>query len=149
VTGPALTRDQLSVVRAPLRGRVFLVGPAGNGKSTTGVARLKFLLESGIPGESILVLTPQRTLQDTYFALIHSPEAPAGGEATPVTVGGLARRMCDLFWPLAADKAGFSQPDRPPFFLTLESSQYYMAHIVRPLLDEGYFESVTMDRNRL
>ena len=24
-----------------------------------------------------------------------------------------------------------------------------MAHIVRPLLDEGYFESVTMDRNRL
>ncbi len=149
MSGPELTHDQLSVVSAPLRGRVFLHGPAGNGKSTAGVARLKLLLESGVPGENILVLTPQRTLQDTYLALIHSPESPAGGEVTPLTVGGLARRMCDLFWPLAAEKAGFSRPDRPPSFLTLESSQYYMAHIVRPLLEEGYFESVTMDRNRL
>ncbi len=68
---------------------------------------------------------------------------------TPATVGGLARRMVDLFWPLAADKAGFTHPDRPPIFLTLETAQYYMAHIVRPLLDQGYFESVTIDRNRL
>ena len=68
---------------------------------------------------------------------------------TPATVGGLARRMVDLFWPLAADKAGFAHPDRPPVFLTLETAQYYMAHIVRPLSDQGYFESVTIDRNRL
>ncbi|MGE5252114.1 MAG: hypothetical protein ACM3QS_18080, partial [Bacteroidota bacterium] len=40
-------------------------------------------------------------------------------------------------------------PDRPPVFLNLETAQYYMAHIVRPLLDQGYFESVTIDRNRL
>jgi hypothetical protein len=64
-------------------------------------------------------------------------------------VGGLARRMVDLFWPLAADAAGFAHPNQPPVFLTLETAQYYMAHIVRPLLDEGYFESVTIDRNRL
>jgi hypothetical protein len=68
---------------------------------------------------------------------------------TFATVGGLARRMVDLFWPLAADVAGFVHPDQPPVFLTLETAQYYMAHIVRPLLDEGYFESVTIDRNRL
>jgi hypothetical protein len=55
----------------------------------------------------------------------------------------------DLFWPLAAEAAGFAHPDRPPVFLNLETAQYYMANIVRPLLDEGYFESVTIDRNRL
>ena len=45
--------------------------------------------------------------------------------------------------------AGFSHPDEPPIFLTLETAQYYMARIVRPLLDEGFFASVTIDRNRL
>ena len=63
--------------------------------------------------------------------------------------GGLARRICDLFWPIAAEAAGFAHPDQPPVFLSLETSQYYMAHLVRPLLEQGYFESVTMDRNRL
>ena len=68
---------------------------------------------------------------------------------TLATVGGLARRMVDLFWPLAADSAGFAHPDQPPVFLTLETAQYYMARLVRPLLDEGFFASVTIDRNRL
>ncbi|HQV94292.1 MAG TPA: hypothetical protein PLF41_07490, partial [Anaerolineales bacterium] len=47
------------------------------------------------------------------------------------------------------EAAGFANPSEPPVFLTLETAQYYMAHLVRPLLDEGYFESVTIDRNRL
>jgi hypothetical protein len=64
-------------------------------------------------------------------------------------MGGIARRMLDLFWPLAAEAAGFANPDQPPIFLSLETAQYYMAHLVRPLLEQGYFESVTMDRNRL
>jgi len=55
----------------------------------------------------------------------------------------------DLFWPIVAETAGFANPEQPPIFLTLETAQYYMAHLVRPLLDEGYFESVTIDRNRL
>ncbi len=107
------------------------------------------LLAQGVPGESILLLTPQRSLQEPYFDLLYSPERRAGGEATPATFGGLARRMCDLFWPLAGEAAGFARPDQPPVFLTLETAQYYMAHLVRPLLDDGYFESVTIDRNRL
>ena len=110
---------------------------------------MRTLLAQGIPGESILMLTPQRTLQEPYLDLLYSPERSAGGEVTPATVGGLARRMVDLFWPLAAEAAGFANPDQPPVFLTLETAQYYMAHLVRPLLDEGYFESVTIDRNRL
>jgi hypothetical protein len=66
-----------------------------------------------------------------------------------ITIGGIARRMVDLFWPLVVDAAGFARTDQPPVFLTLETSQYYMARIVRPLLDEGFFGSLTIDRNRL
>jgi hypothetical protein len=143
-----LTQNQLAIIEAEPTSRLFIAGPAGTGKSTVGVERLKYLLARGINGDEILVLTPQRTLQEPYLEIIRSPRS-AGGEVTPATVGGLARRMCDLFWPLAADKAGFAHPDRPPVFLTLETAQYYMAHIVRPLLEQGYFESVTIDRNRL
>ena len=77
------------------------------------------------------------------------PSLGPGGQATLATIGGLARRMVDLFWPLVADTAGFAHPDQPPVFLTLETAQYYMARIVRPLLDEGFFSSVTIERNRL
>jgi len=149
VTRISLTRNQLAVIEADVSSKLFLSGLAGTGKSTVGVERLKYLLANGLTGDSILVLTPQRTLQEPYLEIIQSPERIAGGEVTRATVGGLARRMVDLFWPLAADKAGFAHPDRPPIFLTLETAQYYMAHIVRPLLDQGYFESVTIDRNRL
>ena len=144
-----LTRNQLTIIEADPGSKLFLSGSAGTGKSTVGVERLKYLLSNGVNGDSILVLTPQRTLQGPYLEIIQSSERIAGGEVTPATVGGLARRLCDLFWPLAADKAGFARPERPPIFLTLETAQYYMAHIVRPLLDQGYFESVTIDRNRL
>ena len=69
---------------------------------------------------------------------------------TVLTVGGLARRGIELFWPLVAGEAGFAHPDAPPTFLTIETAQYYMAHLVRPLVDdEGYFDSVVIERNRL
>jgi len=140
---------QRQIIESPLDSKLFVSGPAGTGKTTAGVERMRYLLEQGVPGESILMLTPQRTLQEPYLDLLYSPERSAGGEVTPATVGGLARRMVDLFWPIAAEAAGFANPDQPPVFLTLETAQYYMAYLVRPLLDEGYFESVTIDRNRL
>jgi hypothetical protein len=127
----------------------FLSGPAGAGKTTVGVERMRFLLDNGTRADSILVLTPQRTLQEPYLASFHGPGTAPGSEVTFATLGGLARRMVELFWPLAAEAAGFAHPDLPPTFLTLETAQYYMAYLVRPLLDEGYFESVTIDRNRL
>ena len=145
-----LTPAQLAIAQAPLDAKRFLIGPASCGKTTAGVARLEFLLQSGVPGDSILMLTPQRTLQEPYLDLLHSPERGAGGEVTPATVGGLVRRTCDLFWPLAAEVAGLSHPNQPPVFLTLETAQYYMARLVRPLIQEkGYFDSITIDRNRL
>ncbi len=147
MSSPSLPQRQ--IIESSLGIKLFVSGPAGTGKTTVGVERMRFLLAQGVPGESILMLTPQRTLQEPYLDLLYSPERSAGGEVTPATIGGLARRMVDLFWPVAVESAGFANPDQPPVFLTLETAQYYMAYLVRPLLDEGYFESVTIDRNRL
>ncbi|HEX2995921.1 MAG TPA: hypothetical protein VHP14_13945, partial [Anaerolineales bacterium] len=148
--GISLSPAQRQIAESSLNSKLFVSGPAGAGKTTAAVERMRYLLEQGVPGESILMLAAQRSVQEPYLDLIYSPERRAGGEVTSTTLGGgLARRVCDLFWPIAAEAAGFAQPDQPPIFLSLETSQYYMAHIVRPLLEEGYFESVTMDRNRL
>ncbi len=144
-----LNNTQRGVIDAPLDSKTFLSGPAGCGKTTVGVEHMRALLASGLPADSILVLTPQRTLQAPYETALRAPDILPGGLVALATVGGLARRMVDLFWPLAAEAAGFAHPDQPPVFLTLETAQYYMARLVRPLLDEGFFASVTIDRNRL
>jgi hypothetical protein len=144
----ALTPAQMELAERPLDSKTFLRGPAGCGKTTVGVARSLHLLTSGLPAESVLILTPQRSLQSPYEDAILG-SGFSGGQVAFATIGGLARRMCDLFWPLAAESAGFAHPDQPPVFLTLETAQYYMAHLVRPKLDEGLFDSVTIDRNRL
>jgi len=144
-----LSDDQLALIERPVEGRVFLEGPAGTGKTTAGVARLLRLLDAGVPARAILVIVPQRTLAIPYSEALRRPTVRPGGQVTIATVGGLAQRMVDLFWPLVAEEAGFAHPDQPPTFLTLETAQYYMARLVRPLLDEGYFESIVIDRNRL
>jgi hypothetical protein len=149
-SGISFSPVQRQIIESPFDAKLFVSGPVGTGKTTAGVERMRYLLAQGVPGESILMLAPQMSVQEPYLNLIYSPERVAGGEITSATVGGgLARRVCDLFWPIAAEAAGFAYPDQPPVFLSLETAQYYMAHIVRPLLDEGYFESVTMDRNRM
>ena len=142
-------RNQLEILEAAPGKKTFLSGPAGCGKTTTGAEHLRRLLASGVAADSILVLTPQRTLQAPYDAILNDPHIAPGGLVTLATVGGLARRMVDLFWPLVAEEAGFTHPEQPPVFLTLETAQYYMASLLRPRLDEGLFASVTIDRNRL
>ncbi len=103
---------QRQVVEAPLDSKLFVSGPAGTGKTTAGVERMRYLLAQGVPGESILMLSPQRTVQEPYLDLLNSPERSAGGEVTSATIGGgLSRRICDLFWPIVADAAGFAHPD--------------------------------------
>lgn len=145
---PSLT--QRRIIESPLDMKLFVSGKAGTGKTTAGVERMRYLLAQGVPADSILMLTPQRTLQEPYLELLYSPERSAGGDVTSATIGGIAKRMCILFWPLAAEAAGFKNPQLPPIFLTLETAQYYMAHLVRPLMEEnGYFQSLTINRNRL
>jgi hypothetical protein len=144
-----LSPDQHSIIELPINSHIFLEGLAGSGKTTTGVERVLHLLANGIPGNQILLLVPQRTLAAPYYETLRSHSIPAGGTVNIMTIGGLARRTVEIFWPMIADRANFAQPDHPPTFLTLESAQYYMAHLVRPLLNEGYFDSLTIDRNRL
>jgi hypothetical protein len=140
---------QQKVIALPKTGKIFLEGPAGTGKSTIGIERMLYLMSIGIPGNSILVFVPQRTLGIPYLNALNTPGVVAGGMVNVVTISGLARRMVDLFWPTVADSAGFSHPESPPTFLNLETAQFYMAKIVRPLLSNGSFGSVTIDRNRL
>ncbi len=144
-----LSPEQIAIVEAPLDARIFLEGPAGSGKTTAAVERLLQLMAQGVRGDAILLLVPQRTLGEPYYRALQYPGVTSGGLVSLLTVGGLARRMVDLFWPVVAGQAGFAHPDQPPVFLTLETAQYYMAHLVRPLLDEGLFNSVTLERNRL
>lgn len=140
---------QSHISRSPLKNRMFLLGPAGAGKTTAGVNRLRQLLSWRISPSSILILTPQRTLAVPYQSFLRQPDLPAGSMVNVVTMGGLAQRMVDLFWPYVVESYPFGLPDQPPSFLTLETAQYVMARVTRPLLEAGYFESVVVDRNRL
>lgn len=146
---PKLASYQQEIVQAPIHSKLFIEGYAGTGKTTAGAARLKYLIESGIPGNEILLLIPQRTLAAPYYDLLHSSDLSGGGTVTVLTIGGLAKRMVELFWPVISEEAGFARPKLQPTFLTLETAQYYMAHLVRPRLDEGFFEGITIERNRL
>jgi hypothetical protein len=146
---PPLSSNQRQVIELPIDAKVFLEGPAGTGKTTVGIERMLNLMNLGAPGSSILVLVPQRTLGTPYQNAMNTPGVVAGVMVSVVTISGLAQRMADLFWPIVAEIAGFSRPENPPTFLNLETAQYYMAHIVRPLLNEGLFNSVTIDRNRI
>jgi superfamily I DNA/RNA helicase len=58
-----LSLFQRQIVESPLDLKLFVSGPAGTGKTTAGVERMRTLLAHGVPGESILMLTPQRALQ--------------------------------------------------------------------------------------
>ena len=131
------------------RPHLHLRGPAGTGKSTAAAARLRALLMAGTPGDEILVLAPQRTLAEPFWQVLRSADLPPGGVATIQTLGGLAQRAAQLFWPLAAAQAGFANPAKPPVFLTLETAQYFMASLAAPLLEDGAFSGVKLERSRL
>lgn len=146
---PPLSSNQRQVIELPIDKKIFLEGLAGTGKTTVGTERMLHLMSLGEPGSSILVLVPQRTLGAPYQIAMNTPGVVAGGLVNVATISGLAQRMADLFWPIVAESAGFSRPENPPTFLNLETAQYYMAHIVRPLVNEGLFNSVTIDRNRI
>jgi hypothetical protein len=139
----------MELLALPPNRRVFLEGLTGTGKTTAAVARMMALLRAGVPGGEVVVLLPQRTLAPAYEKALRARGTPAGSEVSVLTLGGLGQRMISLFWPLIAEQAGFGQPKRPPVFLTMETAQYFMARIVRPLLEEGYFDAISIDRNRL
>ena len=149
LTALELKDEQTTLIQSPIVGSIALHGEAGTGKTTAGMQRLLHLVQNGVPGESILVLAPQRSLALPYFQVINHPDFPPGGHPSLLTFNGLAQRMLTLFWPIIAAAGGFKQPNKPPKFLTLETAQYYMGKIVEPLLEQGYFENLTIDPHRL
>jgi hypothetical protein len=144
-----LSESQEEIIHIDTTSKVFVEGPAGSGKTTIAVLRLEKLIESGIRGENFLVLVPQRTLAAPYYNLQQNPAFVRNGLLTITTMYGLARNLIQLFWPAISEEAGFTHPDRLPIFLNLETAQYFMAHLVRPLLDEGFFETINIERSRL
>jgi hypothetical protein len=50
-----LSDYQLAFMERPIE-KIFLEGPAGTGKTTAGVGRLLHLLDSSVPGGSILLI---------------------------------------------------------------------------------------------
>ena len=142
--------SQLEIIERDIIGSVFLSGYAGTGKTTAGIGRLRFLLDRGVPGHTILLLFPQRTLSSIYQEALNERVLPASSLPTIATYGGLAKRGIELFWPIIADQAGFQRPQLPPTFLTLETSIYFLSRLITPLIQEkGFFSSLTIQRNRL
>ena len=145
-----LSDNQIQIIESPLDSRTFLSGPAGTGKSTAGIERLKYLLQSGLPGHEILLLFPQRNLSLDYLKALEVMDFSGSSKPVFATFGGLARRGIELFWPLLLDSFPKFSGDSPPVFLTLESTLYFMSKLVEPLIiEEGYFASITIQRNRL
>ena len=142
------TDIQKGIIQSSLVGKIFLEGPAGSGKTTAALGHLNHLLEE-VPGHHILMLVPQRSLGRPYADFLQSNHDYRGSLPSILTLGGLARRMLSLFWPLAAPAAGFHVPQRPPHFLSLETVQYCMAKVVDPRLEKGFFSSVTISPNRI
>ena len=142
------SETQKSIIDAPLESTLFLEGQAASGKTSAALGRLARLLKE-VPGHQILVLVPQRSLGKPYQDYLQQNPSYRGSLPSILTLGGLARRMISLFWPLAAPPAGFADPHRPPYFLSLETAQYCMSRIVDPKLEKGFFNAVTIDKNRI
>src|SRR5690606_34190722 len=125
---------------------MFHSEPPGSGRTTHAVQRRHPPLEKGIPAEQSLVLVQQRTQAGPYYDAIHGVAAPAGGMVDVATIGGLARRTIELFWPLVSASAGFARPDDRCRFLTLETAQYYMDRVAEPFVEAGAFDGITIPR---
>ncbi|MCW5873447.1 MAG: hypothetical protein KIS88_02250 [Anaerolineales bacterium] len=65
-----------------------------------------------------------------------------------LTFAGLSKKIIELFWPTLHKQYGFGK-DTFPVFLTHETTQYFMAKATKPLMADGMFDSVTINRNRI
>jgi hypothetical protein len=145
-----LTRKQDEIVEAPVDARIFLQGMAGAGKTTVGIHRLRYLLQSGVSPHSILLLVPQKRLALPYLAEIRSPRRRAGADVTLATLGSLAYQIVNLFWPLAVDQLSPRDPFRRPAFLSQELVQYVMFKLLAPQIERNdLFNSVKISQPRL
>src|SRR5687767_3090677 len=123
---------------------MFVEGPFGAGKTTFAIETLFAWLDAGIDPSRILVMVPQRTMARPYLEALHNPSRGPIGDVAIRTLGGLAKELCTLYWPLLAEEMGFSDPSRNPRFLTIETSQYAMADFVNIAVERGEFDAVNL-----
>lgn len=136
--------DVLNVVKSP---SLFLEGPAGTGKTSFAIERIEHLISQGVSADEILLLVPQRSYTLPYEESLAPLHWHRLGKAT---LGGIAQRMVELFWPVVLDTSRFTfDPAKKPVFLTYEVAQYFMAKLVSPLIEEGYFAELRLIRHRL
>lgn len=143
------TNAQLEVISSRKSKRVFLCGNYGTGKTTTGLGRVNYLIDQKVAPQNILILVPQRALAIPYYHHFANGNSAFLRDIPILTIGGLARRMISLFWPLFSKEAGFAKPEQPPIFLNMETAQYFMSKAIDEKIALGYFESIHIDRNRL
>jgi len=137
-------------IRGPLSGNYtcFLSGPLVAGQRQALIGRLRFILESGTSGYSILALLPDRATARRFREEIAQLDLGPYGEVELQTYYGLAVRLIRLFWPLVAAEGGFAAPQKAPVFLNYESAQYALGQLVEPLFAQGYFEGLAMRPQR-
>ena len=130
---------------------LFLHGPASSGKTSAALLRLQNILttQSDNSGKTVLVLLPQKSLAMPYQDLLKEIHQSQGESVSIQTMSSLVRRMISLFWPVIASHQLFKHPYEAPRFLTLETSQFYMAQIVETMIDQGRFDNVTLPPFRL
>ena len=130
--------------------KLFLAGPFGSGKTTLAIERIRWLLgRERVRGDDILVLTPQRTVAEPFYTALRSATMPSGAPVRVTTLAGLARQAVELYWPLLATVAEFTDPRREPTFLNLETSQYHMARFVDAAIARGEFDGIRIEYNRV
>jgi len=140
--------EQKNAIGADLEQAIFIEGPAGTGKTSAAIARLERTLQI-VSGYKILIIVPQQSLGNPYREHLINQSAHSGSMPTLTTISGFSRNLVRLFWPLISTKAEFGSPHKPPVFLSLETAQYCMAKVVEPFLGKGYFQSITIEKNRL
>lgn len=128
--------------------RIFLEGPAGVGKTTAALNHVQQLLAQGAAPDNVLVLVPQRILGEVYRLANQETLRRYPGDITMLTLGGVARRNVERFWPLVAESVGFN-PAYEPTFLTIETAQYYMMRFTREWIAEGVFDSISLAPPRI
>jgi superfamily I DNA/RNA helicase len=143
-----LLMEQEEVLATAEPQKIYIFGNASSGKTTAAALRLQQWLDQGISAANILILGPQRSNTKPYQQAAEEVGCnPAA--LTSITMGGIARRMCQLFWPIVVEHYQAFDKEKSPSFLTLETAQYFLSQIIDPLLDQGFFSSITIDRNRL
>lgn len=128
--------------------KTYLVGPPGSGKTSRLTGRLVQLIHDNVRPDRILALVPQQAMARRFksaLSAVRGPHTPRG-EPEIATIYGLAQRHVGLFFPMIAERAGFTGVGEPTF-INVEAAQYFLDEIVEPRRFD--FDDLKLHRPRL